>query len=189
MVQAFQKRIPSPSSRAARTIRSQFICYSSCRNRPARSQKGEPHMFSSPKWRGMSVRILLICFTLVSCVGVAMSQAQSNAADLQGTVRDPSGAAVKGATVTARNLATNISRDATSNDDGIYQILSLPPGNYEVTAEAQGFSKAKIPSVTLTVGQRGDLDIPMAVGDVNATVNISTADVALADTTSTAVAN
>src|ERR1051325_3181515 len=190
MVQAFQKRIPKPQQpRRPNYSISGFICYSSCRNRPARLQKGEPHMFSSPKWRGMSVRILLICLTLASCVGLAMSQAQSNAADLQGTVRDPNGAAVKGATVTARNLATNITRDATSNDDGVYQILGLPPGNYEVTAEAQGFSKAKIPSVTLTVGQRGDLDIPMAVGDVNATVNISTADVALADTTSTAVAN
>ena len=96
-------------------------------------------MFSSPKWRGMSIRTLLICLTVISCVGVALSRAQSNAADLQGTVRDPNGAVVKGATVTARNLATNISREATSNDGGVYQILGLPPGNYEVTAEAQGF--------------------------------------------------
>ncbi|HEV8589517.1 MAG TPA: carboxypeptidase-like regulatory domain-containing protein, partial [Pyrinomonadaceae bacterium] len=146
-------------------------------------------MLSSPKWRRTSIRILLIGLVVISCVSVAMSQAQSNAADLQGTVRDPNGAAVKGATVTARNLGTNISRDAVSNDEGVYQILGLPPGNYEVTAEAQGFSKAKIASVTLTVGQRGDLDIPMAVGDVGATVNISTADVALVETSSTTVSN
>jgi hypothetical protein len=146
-------------------------------------------MLSSPYWRRVSARILSIGFTVIACVTIAMSQAQSNAADLEGTVRDPQGAAVKGATVTARNLATNVSRSATANDEGLYQILGLPPGKYEVTAEAQGFSKAQVPSVTLTVGQRGELDIPMAIGDVNATVNISTADVALVETTSTAVAN
>lgn len=146
-------------------------------------------MFSSSNWRLASIRILLICATVISCVGGAMSQSQSNAADLQGTVRDPQGAAVRGATVTARNLATNVSRDATSNDEGVYQILGLPPGNYEITAEAQGFSKARIASVTLTVGQSGELDIPMAIGDIGATVNISTADVALVETTNSAVTN
>jgi hypothetical protein len=146
-------------------------------------------MFSSCNWRLASIRILLICATVISCAGGAMSQSQSNAADLQGTVRDPQGAAVQGATVTARNLATNVSRDATSNDEGVYQILGLPPGNYEITAEAQGFSKARIASVTLTVGQSGQLDIPMAIGDIGATVNISTADVALVETTNTAVTN
>ena len=146
-------------------------------------------MFSSSNWRLASIRILLICATVISCAGGAMSQSQSNAADLQGTVRDPQGAAVRGATVTARNLATNISRDATSNDEGVYQILGLPPGNYEITAEAQGFSKARIASVTLTVGQSAQLDIPMAIGDIGATVNISTADVALVETTNTAVSN
>ena len=146
-------------------------------------------MFSSCNWRLASIRILLISATVVFCVGGAMSQSQSNAADLQGTVRDPQGAAVKGATVTARNLATNVTRDSTSNDEGAYQILGLPPGNYEITAEAQGFSKARIASVTLTVGQTAQLDIPMAIGDIGATVNISTADVALVETTNTAVAN
>src|SRR5215510_2988469 len=110
-------------------------------------------MLSSPYWRRASARILLTGVTVIACVSVAMSQAQSNGADLQGSVRDPQGAAVKGATVTARNLATNVSRSATANDEGVYQIVGLPAGNYEVTAEAQGFSKAQIPNVTLTVGQ------------------------------------
>ena len=98
-------------------------------------------MFSSCNWRQASIRILLICATVFSCVGGAMSQSQSNAADLQGSVRDPQGAAVRGATVTARNLATNVSRDATSNDEGVYQILGLPPGNYEITAWHEKFGK------------------------------------------------
>ena len=138
-------------------------------------------MFSSPEWTRTWKQALLICLAVISCVSLAMSQAQSNAADLQGFVRDPNGAAVKGATVTARNLATNVTRDTTTNDDGAYQIISLPPGEYEVTAEAAGFSKGRIASVTLTVGQRAALDVPLAVGDVGAVVNIAAQDVALRD--------
>ena len=100
-------------------------------------------MFSSCNWRPASIRFLLICATVISCVGGAMSQSQSNAADLQGSVRDPQGAAVRGATVTARNLATSVSRDATSNDEGVYQILGLPPGNYEITIQAPGYDSKR----------------------------------------------
>src|SRR6185503_7731419 len=125
----------------------------------------------------------------VLCTNAAFGQAQSNAADLQGFVRDPSGAVVVGATVSVRNAATNFSRDATTNDDGYYQITNLPPGDYEVTVEATGFSKGRIASVTLTVGQRADLDIPLTVGSVGATVDISTAEVALVESSSNTVSN
>ena len=67
-------------------------------------------MFSSSNWRLASIRILLVGLTMISCVSLAMAQSQSNAADLQGYVRDPNGAVVVGATVTARNPATNFSR-------------------------------------------------------------------------------
>ncbi|PYS85683.1 MAG: hypothetical protein DMF70_04050 [Acidobacteria bacterium] len=111
---------------------------------------------------------------MFSFATLAMSQAQSNAADLQGVVRDPRGAVISGATVTARNTATNLSRSATTDGDGVYQLISLPPGDYEVTAEAPGFSKARIPSVTLTVGQKADLEVPMAIGAVTETVTVTT---------------
>ena len=132
--------------------------------------------------------IVTVIFTLLGA-SVAFGQSQSNAADLQGYVRDPSGAAVTGATVTVRNPATNFSRDVTTNDEGYYQITNLPPGNYEITVEAAGFSKGRIPSATLTVGQRADLDIPLTVGAVGATVDISTAEVALVESSSTTVSN
>ncbi len=132
--------------------------------------------------------IVTVIFALLGA-GAAFGQSQSNAADVQGYVRDPSGAAVTGATVTVRNAATNFSRDATTNDEGYYQITNLPPGNYEITVEASGFSKGRIASVTLTVGQRADLDIPLTVGSVGATVDISTAEVALVESSSTTVSN
>src|SRR5437016_7293358 len=151
-------------------------------------------MFASPT-QSLSPSIRITGFLILTVVcgllgsGVAFGQAQSNAADLQGVVRDPNGAAIKGATVTARNVGTNTARSATTNDEGIYQILNLPPGMYEVIAEAPNFSKGRVPAVTLTVGQRGDLDIPLAVGDVGAVVDVSTAEVSLVETTSNTVSN
>src|SRR5258707_15828860 len=98
-----------------------------------------------------STRVLLVCLAVVSCYSAAMSQAQSNAADLQGFVRDPNGAVVANAAVTARNLGTNLAREATANGDGFYKIVSLPPGEYEVTVKAPNYTTAVTQKVTLTV--------------------------------------
>jgi len=146
-------------------------------------------MFSSPYWRKASARILLIGFTVLACVGVAMSQAQSNAADLQGTVRDPNGAAVPNATVTARNSATNVSREATTNDEGFYKIVNLPPGDYAVTVTAPNYKTAVLPIVKITVGQTAVQDVPLEIGEVSATVTIQGASPTIVETTNTAVSS
>jgi hypothetical protein len=146
-------------------------------------------MFSSLYWRRASARILLIGFTVIACVGVAMSQAQSNAADLQGTVRDPQGAAVPNAAVTAKNSATNVSREATTNDEGFYKIVNLPPGDYAVTVTAPNYKTAILPIVKITVGQTAVQDIPLEIGEVSATVTIQGASPTIVETTNTAVAS
>ena len=140
-------------------------------------------------WYRMSLRVFLACFAILLCMSAAMSQAQSNAADLQGTVRDQNGAAVPNASITARNAATNLSREATTNDDGFYKIVNLPPGQYEVTVKAANYKTALIPAVTLTVGQTAVQDVPLEVGDVTATVTVTTAPVNVVETSSTAVAS
>src|SRR5262245_54120636 len=146
-------------------------------------------MFSSPYWRRVSARILLIGFIVIACVSVAMSQAQSNAADLQGTVRDPSGAVVPNATVTAKNSATNVSREATTNDEGFYKIVNLPPGDYAVTVTASNYKTAVLPIVKITVGQTAVQDVPLEIGEVSATVTIQGASPTIVETTNTAVAS
>src|SRR5262245_44564073 len=111
-------------------------------------------MFVSLKSRlNGSFRIPCLLMLLVLSAHVAFGQANSNAADLQGTVKDSTGAVVANASVTARNPGTNFSRSVTSNDSGFYRIVNLPPGDYEVTVEATNFKKAVLPKVTVTVGQ------------------------------------
>jgi len=119
----------------------------------------------------------------------AFGQSQVATADLSGTVTDPNGAVVAGATVTARSSSTGISRSVTSGSDGSYQIISLPPGEYEVTAEAATFKKVVISGVKLTVGQAADLTIKMEIGGADVIVNVSGEDVQLVETSSSSVAN
>src|ERR1041384_4054294 len=137
------------------------------------------------RWYRASMRVLLACVTVLLVVSAAMAQAQSNAGDLQGTVRDSNGAVVANASVTARNSATSVSRSATTNDDGFYKIVNLPPGSYEVTVEAANFKKAVVPAVTVTIGQTINQDIPLETGELTATVTVTSVASSLVETTNT----
>ncbi|HKG46579.1 MAG TPA: TonB-dependent receptor [Pyrinomonadaceae bacterium] len=126
---------------------------------------------------------------LLLSVHVAFGQAQSNAADLQGTVKDSTGAVVANATVTARNPGTNFSRSANTNDDGFYRIINVPPGDYEITVEAANFKKAVLPKVTVTIGQAAELNvITLEPGQITESVTISDATSEIVETSKTAVA-
>jgi hypothetical protein len=133
-------------------------------------------------------RLIVLCVATFISASAAFAQSQSNAADLQGFVRDPQGAVVQNATVTARNPATNTSRNTTTNDEGFYQIVNLPPGTYEVTVEAANFKRAVLPEVILTVGQRADLDIPLEIGQIGESVTVTSANTDVVETSRTAVA-
>src|SRR5713226_4104880 len=140
-------------------------------------------------WRRTLIQVLFVWLAIFTCFSAAMSQAQSNAADLQGVVRDQNGAVVANASVTARNAGTNVSREATTNDDGFYKIVNLPPGNYEITVKAQNYKTAVVQSVNVTVGQTANQDIPLEVGEISATVTVTTAAPNIVETTGTAVAS
>ena len=141
------------------------------------------------RWCKASLGCLLTCFVILGCVSAAMSQAQSNAADLQGTVRDQNGAVVANASVTVRSAATNASREATTNDDGYYKIVSLPPGDYVITVKATNYKTAVVSAVKLTIGQTVNQDVPLEVGDLTATVQVTSTAPTLVDTTTTTVAS
>ena len=75
-----------------------------------------------------------------SCSRPRSASAQSDAT-LTGTVKDTSGAVIPGATITARNVATNETRTTASSPEGLYRLTNLPRGTYEVKAELQGFNR------------------------------------------------
>ncbi|MBK9154720.1 MAG: TonB-dependent receptor [Chloracidobacterium sp.] len=141
------------------------------------------------KLAGTALRSAFIALALLAGVTSSFGQAQATAADLSGTVTDPNGAVVAGATITVRNLATGIARTVTSGSQGNYQLIGLPPGEYEVSAEASTFKKVVISGVRLTVGQSADLTIKLELGEATAVVNVSGEEVLLVETTRTSVAN
>lgn len=145
--------------------------------------------WSLTRWYKRSLQVLLVCLAVATCFGTAMSQAQSNAADLQGTVRDANGAVVPNASVTVRNTGTNVSREATTNSDGYYKIVNLPPGDYELNVKAANYKTALIPSVKLTIGQTINQDVPLEVGDLSATVTVTSVSPNMVETTSTTIAS
>ena len=144
--------------------------------------------FPLRRWFPTACCFVLICALALS-VGVvaALAQADATTANLSGFVRDPTGAVVPGATVTARNPATNDVRTGVTNDEGFYQLTKVPPGTYEVSVEAKNFKKAVVPSVTLTVGQRADLDVALEVGQITDVVTVTGANTEVVETSRTAV--
>jgi hypothetical protein len=144
----------------------------------------------APRGVANALRFVFLCATLALSSSLAFGQSQAAAADLGGTVRDPNGAAVAGATVVAKNKANGLTRSVTTDGDGGYQIISLPPGQYDITIKAQGFADNKVPDVTLTVGQRAELEVQLQIGTVGGEVNVDIGSGgALVETTSTTVSN
>src|SRR5258708_40273915 len=86
-------------------------------------------------------------------------------ATLTGTIADPSGGVIVGATLTARNLETGVSRSTSTNQSGIYQLLGLPAGRYEISAAQPKFSTLKRGGVTLQVGDEVRVDLTLAPGE------------------------
>src|SRR5882724_3432714 len=145
-------------------------------------------MFMSPKtWVIRSFQLVFLLIGSFFCANMVQGQAQSNAADLQGFVKDASGAVVPNASVTARNPSTNVTRTVTTNDDGLYRIVNLSPGEYEITVEAANFKKAVLPKVAVTVGQRAEVDVTLEVGQITESITISGATAEIIETSKTAV--
>src|SRR5262249_35184921 len=99
--------------------------------------------------------------------------AQVTTADLTGRVVDTQGRAVPGATITATNKGTGQARNATTNDDGDYTITQLPPGKYDITVEAKGFSKPLLENFELNVGAKVTQNFELKPGEISATVQVT----------------
>jgi hypothetical protein len=122
-------------------------------------------------------RIISNIFLLVCCVLFGISAALSQGTDLgtiRGTVTDPNGAAIVGATVRVTDVATSTSRDLTTNGEGNYEASNLKPGTYVVTVNQQGFNTTEIRDVVVRGGGIVRADAELKIG-VQATVDITSA--------------
>ncbi len=124
-----------------------------------------------------------VAFSFVFFLGAvfALAQSQVGTTALSGTVTDPSGAAIAGAQVTAKNTGTGFVRQTTSTGAGLYSLTELPVGTYELTVTASGFRTTQIPAINLSVGSVASLDIPMQIGTATSTVTV-TSEVPLVET-------
>jgi outer membrane receptor protein involved in Fe transport len=142
---------------------------------------------SSKLLAGLS-RIVLSCALVALASLAALAQSQASSGDIEGRVFDPNGAAVPNATVTARNQQTGLEKTATSNEDGVYRIILLPPGLYTVsTAAVQGFAPTSLRNVNVTVGSKTPVDLSLSVGGSNEDVTVLS-EAQVVETTRTSVA-
>ena len=99
--------------------------------------------------------------------------AQGERGTFNGTVIDPTGAAVPSASVRAVNAATNVETSVVTTDAGVYRMPYLPPGTYRITVTAPGFKSAAHENVILAVAQTLTVDFHLEVGQVSDQVTVS----------------
>jgi hypothetical protein len=131
----------------------------------------------SASWLGLILALLFL---------PAAAMAQSDSGSITGTVKDPNGAIVPGATVTATNDRTGEERTTTSGTDGTYTIPALKASTYTVTATTNGLA-AKVSGVMVNVGTTSTLNLPLSIGDLSAIVNVVSSEANIANTGSASI--
>jgi len=116
--------------------------------------------------------ILLVAGAFVMAASHARAQETINSASVSGRVVDPQGGVVPGAQVTARQSATNVSTETTTDRDGRFRFPYLKVGPYEITVHVDGFADATR-RLTLTVGSAFDLPIALAVSRLDTSVTVT----------------
>jgi len=120
------------------------------------------------------ITLLIGCFLIAGLL-----YGQFETAEVLGTVRDSSGAAIPKADVTLTNMDTGIQAKTTTDDNGNYDFFNVRIGRYSIVVEHAGFSKATATDVAASVGARQRVDLAMTVGAVTETVEVTGAAAAL----------
>jgi hypothetical protein len=100
---------------------------------------------------------------------------QFETATVLGTVRDPNGSVVEGASVTLKNVGTGITSTVTTDSNGDYQFVNIKIGNYQVIAEGSGFARVIADNVKVTVNARQRVDLTLQVASTVETVTVTDA--------------
>ncbi len=127
----------------------------------------------------MNKKILLkkakvfIFATMIVPLFAISATAQTGTSSIRGTVADPQGKFVAGATVTLKSETKSFTRTQTTNDSGGYVFTAIPPDKYQIEVEANGFKKASTTSVNAFVDTPTTIDVTLEVGSVSETVTIT----------------
>lgn len=119
------------------------------------------------------ISLLLIVATFIVPLVTPIALAQSSKGILTGTVTDPSGAVVSGATIRMTNSATGTVRETVSTGDGSYRLDAVDPGNYTVEVTAGGFKSITLSNVPIAAGQASTSDFKLEVGAQGEVVNVT----------------
>jgi hypothetical protein len=120
----------------------------------------------------ISVRSVLISL-FASLLICSMALGQATRSSLSGLISDPSGAALSGAKVTAKHVATNEEFQTTTNSQGAFDFPSLPLGQFSVSVEATGFKRIEAQGVTLELGTPAKLNVSLEIGQVNDVITVT----------------
>lgn len=114
-----------------------------------------------------------VIVTLVVCFDASAQTTGS----VVGKVTDPSGAVVLGVAIKTTNQSTSFSREATTDTSGEYLISLLPVGRYTITAQKQGFEPFTLSDVVVNVDENLRVDVPLGLGRVASSVDVSVVEV------------
>ena len=118
-----------------------------------------------------SAKTAVLLAMLLTILAIPAS-AQIFMASVHGSALDPAGAAVPGVSIALTNVDTAVTHHTTTNPAGNYVILDVPPGNYTLSASANGFKTVKLSQFTLVVNQTATLDINLEVGKVQSSITV-----------------
>ena len=124
---------------------------------------------------------LLFFIPLCLTASLLYAQSQANTGSIEGTVSDPSGRAVSGASVTLMNTGTNFTRELTTDESGRFRGILLPLGSYKVSTSATSFATMIRDGINLSVGQAVSLPITLSIATAQQNVTV-TADAPVIET-------
>jgi hypothetical protein len=129
----------------------------------------------------LNMKSALVLLLLLVCVGGALPLwAQSTSTGtIAGTITDPSGAVVPGATVVVTDISTNVGRNTTTNKDGRYVFVDVNPGTYNISISKSGFATTKADKQEVNVGAAVTLNLSLQVGGANVVVEVQATGVEL----------
>jgi hypothetical protein len=121
----------------------------------------------------MRARFLILAGFLVVCLAAPRRLQGQAIGEILGTVRDPTGAVVPKARITAVQTATGLSRSTISGAEGTYTLPQLPVGAYDVTAEVSGFKSATTRGITLDVSQQREVNFTLTLAGAQQQVEVT----------------